>query len=72
MPKLLSQKKKKIYLFDFYSVIIYQPRYLAQEPQKKEKEKKKYVYIYIYIYIWNTHAPKENKENQPIYACLLK
>ena len=49
MPKLLSQKKKKIYLFDFYSVIIYQPRYLAQEPQKKEKEKKS-MCIYIYIY----------------------
>ena len=53
MPKLLSQKKKKIYLFDFYSVIIYQPRYLAQEPQKKEKEKKS-MCIYIYIYIYET------------------
>ena len=51
MPKLLS--KKKIYLFYFYSVIIYQPRYLAQEPQKKEKEKKS-MCIYIYIYIYET------------------
>ena len=49
-PNYYLKKKKKIYLFDFYSVIIYQPRYLAQEPQKKEKEKKS-MCIYIYIYI---------------------